>query len=166
MPSCHQQKQTIFSQNISLRGIPTHQAIKSEKRDLPKIVSNKDLFECYIFNNYRSVISATAFCEEALRTVPPYPQYFSSNIDNHGFLNEFEENKTCVNDTPVMTSLFTSSGTFDFLYDVLTSARKLKRSRFVSMELSGMEQDEINETFEVLHNLANLYDEQKAVELL
>ena len=165
-PSMKNQFDKLFSCQMVLRGIPAEfEEFDARTKRLQKRISNKDLFEMFVFNTHKSYRTGTTFCADPLPTNHPYPRYFSSSVDRSGFLQVPEKKHGSVENVPVLSNLSASDGMFDFLHDVIESANRAKTETCILNEQYGIEKDEINENIEQLINIAHLYDETRATEL-
>ncbi len=164
---------TIFSHQIVLRGFPQifEPKIPTNKRIRAVPQSNIEEFERYLYKKYSKSLTGMTFREDPLVTAPSYPQFFDPRIKRNGFLDDSGQltanaKQSSVTSVPTLASLYTSSGLFDTLHDIIISVRKIHKSKIALMEQSGIEPDEIRENLEILNNLAERYDEKQANTLL
>ena len=157
---------TLFSHQMVLRGIPSeYNHFVADKR-LHKNVSNKAIFEKYVFDTYKSYKTVTTFFEEPLQTFHTCQRFSKSTQRGIRFLHTSGKWNSNLGIAPVLSSLSTTANIFDLFHDVIKSARRVNSSVYTPTEYFGMEQDEISESIEHLVNLAHLYDEKRAIELL
>ena len=158
---------TLFSHQMVLRGIPSEfEHFGTNAMRINKRISNKDIFERYVFNTYKTYKTGTTFCEDPLQTFHAYARCSKSTFANVSFLPPSGEFNGRFDKVPVLSSLSTTVGVFDLFHDIIKSVRRVKDSIQMSTEYFGMEKDEINENIEHLVNYAHLYDEKRATELL
>ena len=158
---------TLYSNQVVLRGVPNYcKEYDLKNRASLGLTSNKNTFEAFVYEKHEALVTGTTFCTEPLKTPSYYPQYFSPMIDTCGFLQSSAGKDPQTNECPVLSGLFTSSGMFDLLYEMLLSVKRVKKSKLVLMEQTGLEQDEFEENMESLAQMAYLYDEKRAIDLL
>eukprot|EP00794_Sanderia_malayensis_P000588 gene588-1248_t len=161
---------SIYSHQIAVRGLPVifEPEVLTSRRSRAMPQANKEAFERYLFTRYSKSLTGMTFCEIPLATTSPYPQFFHKRVKANGFLQE--PHATCkqkyVKSIPTLASLYTSSGMFDTLYDIIVSVRKLNKSRIVLTEQSGIEMEEVSDNLEMLNNVAEQYDKKRATESL
>ncbi|XP_069074566.1 protein misato homolog 1 isoform X3 [Pleurodeles waltl] len=160
--SCVQQAESqCFAQSVVLRGI-RRESLSSFHHRGPYPPSmyqtQEELLEEFLHSLYPETLSASHVVHSPFQVRPPFPQFFSPDINQSGFLIEQAPNPPAtVASIPVLTALQSSSvlqGTLHALHDEVS---KLDVRRWASYFTSGLEQEDYLETLQELRTLAQCY---------
>ncbi|XP_078524682.1 protein misato homolog 1 isoform X2 [Lissotriton helveticus] len=160
--SCVQQTESqCFAQSVVLRGIRRESRSSFHHRGTyPSSMyqTQEELLEEFLQSLYPQTLSASHVVQSPVRVRPPFPQFFSPDINQNGFIIEHALNPPAtVASIPVLTSLQSSSvlqGTLQALHDEVS---KLDVRRWASYFTGGLEQEDCLEALQELRTLAQCY---------
>lgn len=160
--SCVQQTESqCFAQSVVLRGIRRESLSSFHRRGTypPSMYqTQEELLEEFLHSLYPQTLSASHVVQSPVQVRPPFPHFFSPDINQNGFILDHAFNPPAtVKSIPVLTSLQSSSllqGTLRALHDEVS---KLDVRRWASYFTRGLEQEDYLEALQELRTLAQCY---------
>ncbi|XP_031822596.1 protein misato homolog 1 isoform X2 [Sarcophilus harrisii] len=164
LSACGEQSGTrCFAQSVVLRGVDkTRQTSQlspgtSPSSPLHACTSGEEVLAQYLQQLQPGVLSSSQLLLSPCRVVPPYPRFFSSRLNQQGLILDGTHNGTAVETIPVLTTLCSSSLLHRVLSRLAGELANLDLRRWASFLAAGVEQDDMEETIQELHNLAQCY---------
>ncbi|XP_036609639.1 protein misato homolog 1 isoform X1 [Trichosurus vulpecula] len=152
-----------FAQSVVLRGVDkTRQTSQlspgtSPSSPLHACTSGEEVLAQYLQQLQPGVLSSSQLLLSPCRVVPPYPRFFSSRLNQQGLILDGTHNGTAVETIPVLATLCSSSLLHRALGRLAGELANLDLRRWASFLAAGVEQDDMEETIQELHNLAQCY---------
>ncbi|XP_062454033.1 protein misato homolog 1 [Rhea pennata] len=153
-----------FAQSVVLRGIckESHNSNCPAEQPASALQAGETLEQ--ILQHYLHTLSPGTFSishvlEQPCRTLPPYPQFFSSLLTREGFLLDkpLSYSSTAVESIPVGTALQSSPVLHTVLCSLYKELQKLDTRRWASFFSTGVEHDDFQEALHELRTLAQCY---------
>ncbi|XP_051849814.1 protein misato homolog 1 isoform X2 [Antechinus flavipes] len=164
LSACGEQSGTrCFAQSVVLRGVDkTRQTSQlspgtSPSSPLHACTSGEEVLAQYLQQLQPGVLSSSQLLLSPCRVVPPYPRFFSSRLNQQGLILDGTHNGTAVETIPVLTTLCSTSLLHRVLSRLAGELANLDLRRWASFLAAGVEQDDMEETIQELHNLAQCY---------
>ncbi|XP_074079377.1 protein misato homolog 1 isoform X2 [Macrotis lagotis] len=152
-----------YAQSVVLRGVDKTRQISqlspgtSPSSPLHACTSGEEVLAQYLQQLQPGVLSSSQLLQSPCRVVPPYPRFFSSRLNQQGLILDSTHNGTAVETIPVLTTLCSSSLLHRALSRLAGELANLDLRRWASFLAAGVEQDDMEETIQELHNLAQCY---------
>ncbi|XP_072493924.1 protein misato homolog 1 isoform X2 [Notamacropus eugenii] len=152
-----------FAQSVVLRGVDKTQQTSqlspgtSPSSPLHACTSGEEVLAQYLQQLQPGVLSSSQLLLSPCRVVPPYPRFFSSRLNQQGLILDGTHNGTAVETIPVLATLCSSSLLHRALGRLAGELANLDLRRWASFLAAGVEQDDMEETIQELHNLAQCY---------
>ncbi|XP_066894055.1 protein misato homolog 1 isoform X4 [Kogia breviceps] len=152
-----------FAQSVVLRGLDRacHTSQLTPGTPLPSrlhaCTTGEEVLAQYLQQQQPRVRSSSHLLLTPCKVVPPYPYLFSSSLSQQGLVLDGPPTGAAVESIPVLGALCSSSSLNRTLGDLAKDLAKLDLRRWASFMDAGVEQDDLEETLQELHSLAQCY---------
>ncbi|OQV15376.1 Protein misato-like protein 1 [Hypsibius exemplaris] len=158
-----------YSQVMSLRGVPRQrwQCTPEEIQSYRLSYEVASMPATQLFENFMSSYCPNTFgigrvTEFPLHTAVPYPQFFSDNISENGYVIGSKTPRIDdVKRLPVMAGIHSTDKVKDLLTELTTVCQKQNLAKYPRLLDGGMEAEDYKESFERLVTLTERYGDEK-----
>ncbi|XP_017532132.2 protein misato homolog 1 isoform X3 [Manis javanica] len=152
-----------FAQSVVLRGVDKahHASQLIPGTPLPSPLhagtTGEDVLAQYLQQQQPRARSSSHVLLTPCKVAPPYPDLFSSSLSQQGLVLDGPPTGAAVESIPVLGALCSSSSLNQTLEDLARELARLDLRRWASFMDAGVEQDDLEETLQELHSLAQCY---------
>uniref|UniRef100_UPI00358E7D10 protein misato homolog 1 isoform X2 n=1 Tax=Myxine glutinosa TaxID=7769 RepID=UPI00358E7D10 len=157
-PSGYEQSERCFTQAVSLRGVSAHQSrgfVPPGKEPMSRLhacESGESVLSLYLQTQYPNMPNSVLLAETPINVKTPFPNIFSSSIDQNGYLAEETRSAATVQQVSALTAVQSAAGLHSSLQELCAEA-----TRFAGSMATGMEQEDLSNALHNLHSLADNY---------
>ncbi|XP_055343430.1 protein misato homolog 1-like [Paramacrobiotus metropolitanus] len=155
-----------YSQVMSLRGIPQerwkcsteeiqYHRLSYEVASMPASRLLENFMQSYCPNTF----GVGRVMEFPCHTRVPFPQFFSSEVSENGFLQSNHKRLEDVQKLPIFAGIHSTDKVTDLLTELKDACSKENMAKYFKVVDSGLECDEFKESFERLESLSGRYRE-------
>ncbi|KAG8520010.1 Protein misato-1 [Galemys pyrenaicus] len=152
-----------FAQSVVLRGLSRacHTSQLTPGTPLPSplhaCATGEEVLAQYLQQQQPRVRSSSHLLLTPCKVVPPYPYLFSSSLSQQGLVLDGPLTGAAVESIPVLGALCSPSSLNGTLEGLAKELTKLDLRRWASFMDAGVEQDDLEEMLQELHDLAQCY---------
>ncbi|XP_037357101.1 protein misato homolog 1 isoform X1 [Talpa occidentalis] len=152
-----------FAQSVVLRGLDRacHTSQLTPGTPLPSplhaCATGEEVLAQYLQQQQPRVRSSSHLLLTPCKVVPPYPYLFSSSLSKQGLVLDGPPTGAAVESIPVLGALCSPSSLNGTLEGLAKELTKLDLRRWASFMDAGVEQEDLEEMLQELHDLAQCY---------